>query len=295
MWFGREKKPVHGNAETLFTDDAIDFVRRHKDQPFFLYLAHVAPHFKIEAPEEDVARFRGKFPEKDPAKPSNATYAAMVSHLDAEIGRFLAALDELGLAENTLVVFSSDHGATFENGNQGACNFFDSNRPFRGGKRSVNEGGIRVPSIVRWPGHVPAGQTSEELVHNIDVLPTFLAAAGGTPDAAWKVDGADMLPVWEGKAKGPDRTLFWEWRTEGRNMLAAMHGDMKLVVLPENPPELYDVVKDPGERRNVFEEFDPVTKRLKSDLDAWLATETDEAKFDAARPNTGSKRRKRGK
>jgi arylsulfatase A-like enzyme len=292
MWFGREKKPVQGNAETLFTDHSIDFIRRHRDRPFFLYLAHVAPHFKIEAPAEDVAQFRGKFPEKDPAKPVNATYAAMVSHLDAEIGRFLRALDELGLSENTLVVFSSDHGATFENGNGGASSFHDSNRPFRGGKRSVNEGGIRVPGVVRWPGRVPAGRTSEELIHNIDVLPTFLAAAGGTPDPGWKLDGVDVLPVWQGSAKAPDRTLFWEWRTEGRNQLAAMRGDMKLVILPGNPPELYDVVKDPAERRNVFEEFDPVTRELRARLESWLATETEEAKSDAAQPKKKRKRRR---
>src|SRR5262249_58764786 len=124
---------------------------------------------------------RGKFKEKDDREPVRATYAAMITRLDREVGRILTALDSLKLADNTLVVFSSDHGATFEVRNRGASAYHDSNFPFRGQKRTLWEGGIRVPGVVRWPGQVPAGQVSSEIVHMTDLLPTFLAAAGAKP------------------------------------------------------------------------------------------------------------------
>jgi arylsulfatase A-like enzyme len=279
LWFGREKKPVNGYAGTLLTDQAIDFVTRRKEQPFFLYLAHIAPHLLIEAPEEDVARFRGKFAEKDPARPFNATYAAMVTRLDAEIGRFVKALDALQLGGNTLIVFTSDHGATFEEGNQGASAYHDSNRPFRGHKRTLWEGGIRVPAVVRWPGHVAAGKVSNEVVHMIDVFPTLLAAAGHKPEPSWHVDGLNLLDVWKGTARVPERTLFWEWRAEGYNQQAAMRGDIKLVGMGNNRAELFNVVSDPGERRSLHGEQPQVYQQLQRELRTWLATESEAAKW----------------
>jgi arylsulfatase A-like enzyme len=284
LWFGRQRKPVSGYANTLFTDRAVDFIGRHKDRPFFLYLPYIATHFHIQAPPEDIAEHRGKFAEKDPNNPVNATYAAMVTRLDKEVGRVLQALDELKLADDTLVLFSSDHGATFEKGNQGASAYHDSNRPFRGQKRTLWEGGVRVPGVVRWPGHVPAGKVSQEIFHNIDMLPTVLAAAGATPEATWKVDGRDMRTVWEGKVKAPKRTLYWEWRAEGYNQLAAMRGDLKLVVTGTAPPELFNVVTDPGERRNVAAEYPELVKELRKGITDWLRTETEESKWGRQPP-----------
>jgi arylsulfatase A len=284
LWSGREKKPVEGYADTLFADRGIDFIRRNKDRPFFLYLAFTATHLHIEAPAEDVAEYKGKFKEKDPAKPLNATYAAMVSRLDKEVGRVLQTLDDLKLAEQTLVVFSSDHGATFEVGNQGTSAFHDSNRPFRGQKRTLWEGGTRAPAVVRWPGQVPAGKVSSDPVHNIDVLPTFLAAVGAEPKPEWKVDGRDLLPVWAGKEKAPERTLFWEWRSEGTQQLAALRGDFKLVITGGNRPELFNVEADPAERRSVIAEHPDLAKQLQQELNAWLATETEAAKWGKEKP-----------
>src|SRR5260370_13244078 len=106
----------------------------------------------------------------------------MVTRLDKEVGRLLKLLDDLGLAGDTLVVFSSDHGATFEAGNQGASAYHDSNRPLRGQKRTLWEGGIRVPGLVRWPGKVPAGKESHEAFHNTDLFPTLLSGASIKPD-----------------------------------------------------------------------------------------------------------------
>ncbi len=281
LWDGREMKPVSGYSDDLFTDHAVDFLKRHAsvDKPFFLYVPYINTHFNIEAPEDELALHRGKFAEKDPARPLNATYAAMVTRLDRNVGRLLAAVDASGLSNRTLVVFTSDHGATFEQGNQGTSNFHDSNRPFRGQKRTLWEGGIRVPAVVRWPGHVPAGLVSKEPVHMTDVFPTLLDAAGGKPDPAWKVDGRDLLPYWTSHPEAPcapgspGGTLFWEWRGEGANQIAAMQGRFKLVITQGGRPELFDVDADPAERRNVVAEHPDVAKRLAADLKAWMATE----------------------
>lgn len=287
LWFGREKKPVEGYANQMFTERSIEFITRNKNRPFFLYVPYIATHFHIQAPGEDVAEHKGKFKEKDPENPLNATYAAMVTRLDKEVGRLLKALDDLGLTQNTIVVFSSDHGATFERGNKGASAFHDSNRPFRGQKRTLWEGGIRVPGLVRWPGKVAAGKVSNEVVHMIDVMPTFLAAAGVEADPAWKLDGKNMLSVWTGKQAAPERTLFWEWRVEGYYQLAAMRGDLKLVITGKgSKPELFNVETDPAERRSIAFEYEELVKELEKDLMGWLATETEESKWgkDGIRP-----------
>ena len=274
LWDGRVMKPVSGYANDMFTEKAINYLGRKKDTPFFLYVPYIATHFHIQAPEDEIALHRGKFAEVDPSKPLNATYAAMVTRLDRNVGRILEALNRLGLADDTIVIFSSDHGATFESGNKGVSDFHDSNRPFRGQKRTLWEGGIRVPGVVRWPGHVTAGRISRELVHMTDLFPTLLDAAGGAPDPSWKVDGHDLLADWTGTAKAVDaRTLFWEWRSEGSNQLAAMRGDLKLVITDGGRPELFNVERDPAERRNLAALHPDVVKDLNSQLKAWLATE----------------------
>ena len=112
-----------------------------------------------------------------------------------------------------------------------------------------------------------------------DVFPTFLAAADSEPEASWKVDGRNLLLVWEGKQKAPERTLFWEWRTEGSRQLAAMRGDLKLVITGNNVPEMFDVVNDPGERRSIVAQHEELAKQLRKELNDWLATETEEAKW----------------
>lgn len=273
LYRGREKVPVRGYTADLFADEAIRFLRASRDRPFFLYVPFIEPHFYIQAPEEDLRLYKGKFPEKDPANPYNAHYAAMIHRLDAAIGRILRALDETGLADNTIVIFTSDNGATFESGNQGTSNFHDSNYPFRGQKRSLEEGGIRVPAVVRWPGRIPAGRKFDQPVHMIDVFPTLLAAAGGKPDPSWKIDGLNLLEVWMGKAPMPERTLFWLWKAEGYDMRAAMRGDFKLLDI-SGTQFLYNVREDPGERRTLAAEYPEIFKRLQQELRAWLATAT---------------------
>ena len=273
LWDGREKKPVEGHADDFFTEHALAFLKQNRERPFFLYLPYISAHFLIEAPADEVAFHRGKFAEADPSKPVYATYAAMVTRLDKNVARVVAALDELNLTDRTLIVFASDHGATFEQGNRGASWFHDSNRPFRGQKRTLWEGGVRVPACAVWPGHIPAGKVSHEVMQTIDLMPTFLGAAGVAVNPDWHVDGVDLMPAWTGKGTVPSRTLFWEWRSEGSNQTAAMRGNFKLVESPGNRPELFDVANDPAERRNTAAQFPEVVRSLHDQLSAWLASE----------------------
>lgn len=290
LYDGRTETPADGYADTLFTTRAIDFIERNKDRPFFAYVPYVVPHGVVEAPAEQIEKLRGRLPEVDAAKPINATYAAEIVQLDVEVGRILAKLDELKLADDTIVIFTSDHGGTFEKLSGFAPVDLDSNAPFRGQKRTLWEGGIRVPGVIRWPGKVPAQTESHELVHMTDLLPTLLAAAGGTPNPAWTVDGANLLDVITGKAKGPPRTLFWEWDEANATFYAAMRGNLKLVISGWNKPELYDVEKDVAERIDIASRHPDVVRQLRRALNAWLETTTPAArlkKTPATRPANG--------
>ncbi len=278
LWDGHKEVAVSGYFDDLITDRAMAFLGQRREKPFFLEIAYIASHFQIAAPAEEVAKYRGKFRESDPAHPVQANYAAMVSRLDGNIGRLVDRLDELGLAANTLIVFSSDNGATFEKGNAGASWALDSNRPFRGHKRTLWEGGIRVPGLARWPGRIPAGSVCTENTHLIDLFPTFLAAAGATVNPAWHVDGVNLLPLLERREHGPERTFFWEWQTEGYDQIAAMRGDFKLIVTRGGKPELYNVVTDPEERRDVAASHPDLARQLDEELKAWLGTEVRRAK-----------------
>jgi arylsulfatase A len=273
VWDGRREVSVSGYFDDLVTDRALAFVKKHQAQPFFLYVAYIASHFNIAAPADEIERHKGKLPEADPTRPLNATYAAMVTRLDRDIGRLVEKLDRLGLTQNTFIVFTSDQGATFERGNQGTSVALDSNRPLRGQKRTLWEGGIRVPGLATWPGRIPAGSVCLEPVHLTDLMPTLVAAAGGTIDPSWHVDGIDVLPILSGQGRGVERTIFWEWRGEGHDQLAAMRGNDKLVVTRGGKPELYDVVADPAERRDLSAIRPELTRRLHEELKAWLRTE----------------------
>jgi arylsulfatase A-like enzyme len=272
LWQGRERVAVSGYIDDLITDRALEFVNRQKARPFFLYMAYLAPHFSITAPPEEIEKHRGKLPERDPSHPISAAYAGMITRLDENIGRLTKLLSDLGLEQNTMVVFASDNGATFEWGNQGASVWLDSNRPLRGQKRTLWEGGIRVPALICWPGKMKAAAVSDENVVLTDLLPTFVAAAGGTVNPAWHVDGQNLLPGWTGQGRVPERTLFWEWQSEGGDQLAALRGNEKLVVNRGGKPELYDLQTDPTERRDLSAIRPQQTKQLQEELKVWLAS-----------------------
>lgn len=278
LWQGRKRIPVSGYIDDLITDQGIEFINRHRTVPFLLYLAYVGPHFAIDAPADEVERHKGRLSEVDPSRPVNARYAAMITRLDRNIGRLVETLERLGLSQDTLIVFTSDNGATFEFGNQGASLVLDSNRPLRGQKRTLWEGGIRVPGLVCWPAKIHGGQVSDVNVHLTDLLPTMVSAAGGKLDPSWHVDGENLLPFWTAQAPPPDRTLFWEWQSEGANQLAALRGDFKLIKTGGSRAELYDVAVDRAERRDMSAFQPQRAKQLHSQLDAWIGTEDPRSK-----------------
>jgi arylsulfatase A-like enzyme len=276
LWDGRARVAVTGYADDLFTDRAVRFITESAQQkhPFFLQLALTATHFQIDAPPEEIALHQGKLDEPDPRRPTLAAYAAMVTRLDQHVGRILDALAQAGIDQSTLVVFTSDHGATFEIGNAQASSILDSNAPFRGQKRTLWEGGIRVPGLFRWPDHFPAGHVIREPVSMLDLFPTFLAAAGAD-HPEYDLDGRNLLPLLSKEERQPlDRILFFEWRSEGAEQIAAIQGPWKLIIHRGGKPELYNLEVDPAERRDLSATHPDVAKRLNQALQAWLQTET---------------------
>jgi arylsulfatase A-like enzyme len=234
-----------GHATDLFTQWAIDYLRERsrEKQPFFLYLAYNAPHVPIQPPREWLERVRQR--EKG-ITDKRAGLVALIEHLDAGIGKIVEALKETGLADNTLVIFTSDNG--------GQIGVGASNGPLRSGKGDMYEGGIRVPMCAAWPGRIRAGSRSDHVALTMDLFPTICEAAGVKIEH--KIDGRSMLPVLTGGTKPEeDRVLFWV-RREGGNRYggqayyAARQGDFKLLQnSPFEPLELYNLKDDPKEER----------------------------------------------
>ena len=226
-------------AQDLLAADALEWVKRNAARPFFLYYAITLPHGKYEIPSVEPY-------DAEEWTDAARKYAAMVSRLDRDVGRLLALLKELGLDGKTVVFFASDNGA-----DNPAREFFRSNGDLRGIKRTMYEGGIRVPMIVRAPGLVPAGRTSDVPWAFWDFLPTAAELAGAkVPDGA-RIDGLSVVPALKG-GEGPKREcLYWELH-EGRFIQAIRLGDWKAVRNgPEGPLELYDLKADPSERNDL--------------------------------------------
>jgi arylsulfatase A len=189
----------------VFTTEAISFIERHADEPFFLYLPYNAPHTPLEAPEEDVEPFR----RQETLTEAVSIIYGMNRRMDAGIGRILTALDALGLDENTLVVFSSDNGPLFRGEGENDTSRWNGN--WNGSKGDVLEGGIRVPAIARWPAGLPAGETVGAMTHFTDWLPTLLLAAGGTVPTNLALDGYNILPTLRGEDSGYCDSRIWQW------------------------------------------------------------------------------------
>jgi uncharacterized sulfatase len=225
--------------------------RLHKVEPFFLNLCFTIPHANNQAGAEgmEVPDY-GEYASKDWPNPEKGK-AAMISRMDADIGRLFALLKELRIDDNTLVLFSSDNGPPANEGGR-LPEFNDSNGPLRGYKGDLTEGGIRVPMIARWPGHVPAGRTSESPVHFADMMPTLAAIAGGKAPAA--VDGLDFSPTLQGSNQPElfDRFLYWEFDKNGLQTQTARWRNWKALKAPHTKPlKLYDLSKDVGEEHDV--------------------------------------------
>lgn len=238
-----------------FAKEAISFIERHKNRPFFLYLAFNAVHSPLQAPEGYIARF------KHISDPKRRIFAAMLSALDDAIGMVLSKLRELKLEENTLIFFISDNGGPTRQTTS-------RNDPLRGFKGQVLEGGIRVPFLVQWKGHLPEGKVYRNPVISLDICPTILAAAGA--EIPEDLDGVNLLPYLRSEKRGePHEALFWRY---GRQWAVRM-GNFKLVCCPQGlgseEPQLFDLAKDVGERENLAPKMPRKVKELKSAYDEW--------------------------
>lgn len=225
---GRPEPSTGEYITDLFSDEAVRYVRTHAEQPFFLHLAYNAPHFPLQAPEETIQKYQasGKF------NRAVATLFAMIEIMDRGIGRLLDALDELGIADDTIVVFTSDNGPDM--GGEGEKSLKRFNCNLRAEKMFVYEGGIRVPAVVRCPGRFAAASRSDALVHGTDWFPTILKLCGIEPDAKLRIDGMDVTNALSGGER-PVRELYWQWcryAPDVRVNAAARRGNLKLVHAP---------------------------------------------------------------
>jgi len=261
LWRNEQEMPLAGNQDggreeyshDHFTRFALDFIRRHVSEPFFLYMPYTVPHAAFEVPSVD--------PYRDRDWPTDAVaYAAMITRLDGDVGRIAALLAELGLDDKTLVFFCSDNGAA-----QRWEGILDSSGPLRGSKRDMYEGGIRTPMIARWPGHVPAGRTSDAPWYFADFLPTAAELAGAEPPKG--LDGTSVLPTLLGQPQElADRYFYWEF-FERNFQQAVRWRDWKAVRLePGAELELYDLATDSAEQDNVAGEHPKVVARIENYL-----------------------------
>lgn len=266
----------------LIAEKAREFVRSHRDKPFFCYYPTTVPHLALQVPEDSLAEYRGKFDDPPykggkgylPHFAPKAAYAAMVTRMDREIGRLMDLVRELGLDERTLVVFSSDNGPL--NGeHQGLAGtdalFFNSSAGLRNGKGTLYEGGIRTPCIARWPGKVKAGTVSEHVSGFEDWLPTFMELAGQKEKLSGDLDGISLVPTLLGKeqsarpflyrefpAYGGQRSVrVGEWKLVQRNLMPARKNAKASVTL-----ELFDLKVDPREVHDVAAQKPEVVERL---------------------------------
>lgn len=255
-----------------FGVEAAAFIRRHAEEPWFLYLAFNAPHTPHEPTPERLARFAAI------ADPVRQKYAAQLSLMDDAIGTALAALRDTGQQGRTLVFFFSDNGGPISvNGSR--------NDPLRGAKGSVYEGGVRVPFLIAWPDRIPAGRTDERVVSSLDVFATALAVAGVPMPADRKYDSVNLVPYLTGaKAGQPHDRLFWR----SGALLAVREGKWKLVRQGAQPDELYDLQADIAESRNVAGANAAVAKGLGATLDAWNRELIDPV-FDGPAPRKAKK------
>ena len=266
----------HGYMTNLLGDRAVETIEGYakSKEPFLLSLHFTAPHWPWEGPDDEAEskRIRSIF-HRDGG--TQKTYMAMMQSLDGNIGRVLQALDVHGLSANTVVIFTSDNGGER----------FSNIWPFSGMKGELLEGGLRIPAIVRWPGRIPAGAVSEQVMISMDWLPTLLAAAGTQPDPSYPSDGDNLLPIVTGRASPHPRKLFWRFKAGVQR--AVRDGDWKYLQIAGNE-FLFDVVKDPRERANLKDRYKDVFDRLKKDWASWNSTMLPERPRPAAYSNPGN-------
>jgi len=263
LWDDDKETKEPGYLTDLLGNHAIAAIDDYAkgDRPFFISLHFNAPHWPWEGPKDEAESKRleasGKpFAVYDTDGGSQKTYAAMVTRMDMQIGRILDTLDRLGMADETIVIFTSDNGGER----------YADTWPFTGRKTELLEGGLRVPAIIRWPGHVPADTVNEQVMISMDWLPTLLGVAGGHPDPAYPPDGIDLADTLLHAAPPKERTLCWRYL----NMMqeACRQGDWKYLKILDNT-FLFNVVADPLERANLKEREPQIYQRLVAAWQAW--------------------------
>jgi len=285
LWRNDQQIMLEGNdagltgkqyAPDLFETEALDFIRSHRDMPFFLFFATTVPHLALQVPEDSLEEYRGKWedPPYDgksgylPQKYPRAAYAAMVTRMDRSVGRILAQLEQSGVDRHTIVIVASDNGSTFKTGGYDP-DFFQGTGPFRSSKGSVYEGGIRVPLIVRWSGRIKPGRTSDQVIAFQDVLPTLLDAAGSSQRSPAGTDGLSFLPTLLDKGRQPGHEhLYMEFPAYGGQQMVRL-GRWKgvrqnLLKNPDAPIELYDLTVDIGEKDNVAPGHPEIIEKIRT-------------------------------
>jgi arylsulfatase A-like enzyme len=262
LWENDRPIERRGYTTDLVTDRAIAFIEQHAREPFFIDLAYNAPHWPYQVPgKPSVAPNNGHHVlPQDTDTSSRADYVAMVEHLDAGIGKVLAALERLGVANDTVVVFTNDNGGEW----------LSSMEPLTGRKWTVWEGGIRVPAIVRWPGRIPPGKVSDQVGITMDLTASILAIAGATVPAEARLEGMNLFPVWEGKAPEVERTLYWRAKQTNRSQRAVRRGDWK-VVDDAGHTYVFNLRTDPSERHDLANRRQDIAQALWPLLTAWEA------------------------
>ena len=279
LWRNDQKVMLDGKAYShdLLAEDALKFVRRNAEKPFFLYLAFTIPHAKLQVPDLG--------PYAKEAWPENLkTLAAMITRLDGDVGRLLALLESLKIDKQTLVIFASDNGAAYSDA------LFDHSGPLRGQKRDMYEGGIRTPAIARWPGTIKPGVVSEQVWAFWDILPTLADLTGQKLPAGLDLDGVSILPALLGGKPVEHPPLYWEFHERGFDQ-AARIGDWKAVRYGvRGNLSLYDLKTDPGEQHDVaarhpdvVNRFEEYLKTARVDSEIWPIRETP-AKKAARKP-----------
>ncbi len=287
LWRNDKKEILPGNDATLngqtysqdkFTEVAMEFIRANKDRPFFLYVPFTVPRLSIQTPAESLAEYQDKIPEEEYVHKGylkhpypRAGYAAMVSHLDRGVGQIASLIKELGLDDNTLIMFSSDNGPTYDRLGGTDSAFFNSAGSFRGFKGSLYEGGIRVPLVARWPGKIKPGTESDLVSAFWDILPTCAELTGTKAPA--NIDGISLAPTLLGQDDRQQRHdyLYWEFPAYGGQQAVRM-GDWKAVrqnMLNKNNPqplaiELYNLNDDVGESQNVAAAHPDLVERFQT-------------------------------
>ena len=253
----RDGQPIDdsGYLTRNITREAVAFIERNRDQPFFAYVPYNAVHNPIQAPEDYISRFSNPDPKRN-------TYLAMLAIMDEGIGAILDALDRLNLAENTLVIFLSDNG--------GARGTTAVNGALRNYKHSVYEGGIRVPFLLRWPARIPPGTVSDEPVISIDIFTTALSASGVAPPANLDLDSRDILPAITGSLERPlHDALFWNWIGKDSDKGWAIRSGRWKLLADKGGLELYDLSADISETRNLTDEEPEIVDKLHTAYRNW--------------------------